>query len=50
MSISSTEKGDPGEGKERILIIDDTPANLQLLVRMLTAHGYIAHPASSVLS
>jgi diguanylate cyclase (GGDEF)-like protein len=33
--------------KERILAVDDTPANLRLLMHMLSAHGYIVHPASS---
>jgi diguanylate cyclase (GGDEF)-like protein len=31
--------------KERILVVDDTPTNLQLLKSMLTAHGYTVHPA-----
>jgi PAS domain S-box-containing protein len=30
----------------RILVVDDTTANLQLLTRLLTAHGYTVHPAS----
>ncbi len=30
----------------RVLVVDDTTANLQLLTSLLTDHGYIAHPAS----
>ena len=30
----------------RILIVDDTTANLQLLTHLLTEHGYTVHPAS----
>ncbi|MFH0730326.1 MAG: response regulator [Pseudomonadota bacterium] len=30
----------------RILVVDDTPANLRLLTNLLTAHGYTVHPAS----
>lgn len=30
----------------RILIVDDTTANLQLLTNLLTEHGYRVHPAS----
>jgi diguanylate cyclase (GGDEF)-like protein len=32
--------------KGRILVIDDTPANLHLLVDMLAEHGYTVHPAT----
>jgi PAS domain S-box-containing protein len=31
---------------DRILVVDDTTANLQLLVSLLTEHGYTVHPAS----
>ncbi|MEO7578965.1 MAG: EAL domain-containing protein [Massilia sp.] len=31
---------------ERILIVDDTPANLRLLMHILAEHGYSVHPAS----
>jgi PAS domain S-box-containing protein len=31
---------------DRILVVDDTTANLQLLTNLLTAHGYTVHPAS----
>jgi len=31
--------------KKRILVIDDTPANLRLLMNMLTKHDYIVHAA-----
>ena len=31
---------------ERILVVDDTPANLQLLTNLLKEQGYIVHPAS----
>lgn len=47
MAISSTDIAGTREQKERILIVDDNPANLQLLIRMLTSHGYMVHPASS---
>lgn len=30
----------------RILVVDDTPANLRLLAGMLGAHGYTVHPAT----
>lgn len=30
----------------RILVVDDTTANLQLLTNLLTEHGYTVHPAS----
>lgn len=33
--------------KARILIVDDGPANLQLLVDVLTAQGYAVHPVSA---
>ncbi|OQX17103.1 MAG: hypothetical protein BWK76_10665 [Desulfobulbaceae bacterium A2] len=33
-------------GFNRILVVDDTAANRQLLTNFLTAHGYIVHPAS----
>ncbi len=32
--------------KDRILIVDDTPANLRLLMHILDAHGFSVHPAS----
>ncbi|OWW18750.1 putative bifunctional diguanylate cyclase/phosphodiesterase [Noviherbaspirillum denitrificans] len=32
---------------ERILIVDDTPANLRLLMHMLGEQGYIVHPATN---
>ena len=31
---------------DRILVVDDTTANLQLLTNLLTEHGYTVHPAS----
>jgi len=31
---------------ERILVVDDTTANLQLLTNLLTEHGYTVYPAS----
>ncbi len=31
---------------DRILVVDDTTANLQLLTNVLTEHGYTVHPAS----
>ena len=31
---------------DRILVVDDTTANLQLLTDLLTEHGYTVHPAS----
>jgi diguanylate cyclase (GGDEF)-like protein/PAS domain S-box-containing protein len=34
------------KGKGRILVVDDTPANLRLLMDMLSEHGYLVHPAS----
>ena len=30
----------------RILVVDDTPTNLQLLMKLLTSHGYTVYPAS----
>ncbi len=37
---------DDASGKKgRILVVDDTPANLRLLVNMLSEHGYTVHPA-----
>jgi PAS domain S-box-containing protein len=35
-----------GGGKGRILVVDDTPANLRLLTKMLSEQGYVVHPAS----
>ena len=32
---------------ERILIVDDMPSNLRLLMHMLGEHGYIVHPATN---
>ncbi|MBF0551962.1 MAG: response regulator [Deltaproteobacteria bacterium] len=32
---------------ERILVVDDNTANLQLLTNLLTKHGYTVHPASA---
>ena len=31
---------------DRILVVDDTVANLQLLTKILTGQGYVVHPAS----
>jgi PAS domain S-box-containing protein len=31
---------------DKILVVDDTPANLQLLTNLLTQHGYTVFPAS----
>jgi PAS domain S-box-containing protein len=36
-----------GERKGRILIVDDSPENLQLLLNLLTAQGYRVHAARS---
>ncbi|WP_420473490.1 EAL domain-containing protein [Noviherbaspirillum sp. ST9] len=33
--------------KGKILVVDDTPGNLRLLISMLGAQGYIVHPAIS---
>ncbi len=33
-------------GRQRILVVDDTSANLQLLCDLFTSHGYTVHPAS----
>lgn len=38
------ERGDNPCGK--ILVVDDTPANLQLLTNLLTEHGFTVYPAS----
>jgi PAS domain S-box-containing protein len=35
-----------GNQRGRILIVDDTPANLQLLVDILRGQGYVVHPAA----
>jgi DNA-binding response OmpR family regulator len=35
-----------GRRFDRILVVDDTTANLQLLTNLLTSHGYTVHPAS----
>jgi two-component system NtrC family sensor kinase len=35
-----------GAKARRILVVDDTTANLHLLTRLLTEHGYLVHPAS----
>lgn len=32
--------------QSQILVVDDTPANLQLLTNLLSGHGYTAYPAS----
>jgi len=32
--------------RERILVVDDTPANLRLLMHILGEHGFSVHPAS----
>ena len=34
-------------GNKRILVVDDTPANLRLLMDMLGKHGYQIHPVNS---
>jgi diguanylate cyclase (GGDEF)-like protein len=34
------------DSKERILIVDDMPGNLRILMQMLGQHGYVAHPAA----
>jgi CheY-like chemotaxis protein len=31
---------------DKILVVDDTTANLQLLTNLLTAQGYTVYPAS----
>jgi two-component system cell cycle response regulator len=38
MNIPNWAQFDPGQAK--ILVVDDTPANLTLLVQMLSGHGY----------
>jgi PAS domain S-box-containing protein len=42
--------GSPNEQEKahlgRILVVDDTTANLQLLTKILSEHGYAVHPAS----
>ncbi|MEX0731814.1 MAG: EAL domain-containing protein [Aquisalimonadaceae bacterium] len=40
--MSSDSDADTSKG--RILIVDDTPANLLLLMKMLTNAGYLVHP------
>ncbi len=37
----------PSERQPNILVVDDTPENLQLLTRLLTERGYRARPVSS---
>jgi len=47
MNLSTSAIVDkPNQHRERILIVDDTPANLRLLMHMLSAHGYLLHPAT----
>jgi CheY-like chemotaxis protein len=36
----------PVKESGRILVVDDNPANLQVLMKMLTDNGFITHPAS----
>lgn len=38
---------DPSSPRANVLIVDDTPENLQLLSRMLADHGYEARPVPS---
>ena len=42
-----TGDGRPNASKGDILVVDDTPANLQLLTEMLTARGYSVRPVPS---
>jgi len=37
----------PEQGAVRILVVDDTPANVQLLIRMLSARAYVMQSVSS---
>ncbi len=47
MNVSTTAIADElDQHRDRILIVDDTPANLRLLMQMLSAHGYLVHPAT----
>jgi len=41
------ETGKQPEETSRILVVDDTPANLRLLISTLKQHAYIVHPATS---
>lgn len=47
MILSTDNTTHADREKERILAVDDTPANLRLLMQMLGEHGYIVHPATS---
>ena len=42
MNERKTKKAD----QQEILVVDDTPANLQLLMGILTGHGYRVRPSS----
>jgi DNA-binding NtrC family response regulator len=42
-----TEDNQPMSVPEEILVVDDTPASLRLLIELLTRHGYRVRPASN---
>jgi diguanylate cyclase (GGDEF)-like protein len=45
MTIPTIEEGvQPTNG--RLLLVDDTPANLRMLMQIVTKYGYTAHPAT----
>jgi diguanylate cyclase (GGDEF)-like protein len=46
MSVATVSAGPGNVHGERILIVDDTSANLRLLMHMLSEHGYLVHPAT----
>jgi PleD family two-component response regulator len=41
------EDKQPVSAPEEILVVDDTPANLRLLIELLTQHHYHVRPASN---
>jgi len=41
------EDKQPTSAPEEILVVDDTPASLRLLIELLTQHGYRVRPASN---
>jgi diguanylate cyclase (GGDEF)-like protein/PAS domain S-box-containing protein len=43
--MTSNETTEPSSG--RILVVDDTPSNLRLLINLLKQHAYVVHPATS---
>ena len=36
----------PDQANGRILVVDDNPDNLQVLMKLLTEHGFVTYPAS----